>query len=121
MGKARSPSSFAMICRLLVLVLAGAAAPRSCVSMATSIRTGDTVFVLAGDDKGATGKVISIDSRKSKVTVEGVNMRTKHVKPMKEGDTGSILKRETAIHISNVRLADDDDAPLAEASSPVQE
>ena len=52
-------------------------------------------------------QVISIDSRKSKVTVEGVNMRTKHVKPTKEGETGSILKRETPIHISNVRLADD--------------
>ena len=46
--------------------------------------------------------------------VEGVNVRTKHVKPMKEGETGQLLKRERPIHISNVALSDEQ--PAAEAA-----
>merc|ERR1712110_851859 len=79
--------------------------------MAASIRTGDSVQILAGDDKGAIGKVISLDMKKGKVTVEGVNMQTKHVKPMKEGEQGRILKREAPVHISNVKVAEPVDEP----------
>ena len=49
------------------------------------------------------------------VIVEGVNMQTKHMKPMKEGETGRIVKREAPIDISNVALSDD--APVAEAAA----
>ena len=47
-----------------------------------------------------------VDAKKGKVVVEGVNIKTKHVKPMKEGESGSLLKKERPIHISNVALAD---------------
>uniref|UniRef100_A0A7S0L376 KOW domain-containing protein n=1 Tax=Coccolithus braarudii TaxID=221442 RepID=A0A7S0L376_9EUKA len=120
-----------MLFRMLLLAASAAAltmSPRAAISqsrarvcMAAGIRTGDNVYVLSGDDKGSTGKVISIDVKKKSVTVEGINMRTKHVKPVKEGETGSILKRETSIHISNVRLADDDDASKAADEAPPAE
>eukprot|EP00316_Scyphosphaera_apsteinii_P002892 CAMPEP_0119310278 /NCGR_PEP_ID=MMETSP1333-20130426/18533_1 /TAXON_ID=418940 /ORGANISM="Scyphosphaera apsteinii, Strain RCC1455" /LENGTH=119 /DNA_ID=CAMNT_0007314433 /DNA_START=21 /DNA_END=380 /DNA_ORIENTATION=+ len=86
----------------------------SVCAMGASVRTGDNVQILAGNDKGASGKVISINKKKGTVTVEGINMQSKHMKPMKEGDTGRILKREAPIHISNVRVADPvDDEPIA--------
>ena len=67
-----------------------------------------------------TGKVLSIDLKGGKVVVEGVNVRTKHVKPMKEGESGSIVKKENPIHISNVVMADEQPAP-AEAAAPAAE
>ena len=81
------------------------AAPRPCasaVTMAAGLRTGDTVLVRSGADKGTTGKILSIDNKKSQVVVEGVNVRTKHVKPRKEGESGQLLKKEMPVHISNV-------------------
>ena len=57
--------------------------------------------------QGAVGKLLSVDLKKGKVVVEGVNIKTKHVKPMKEGETGSLLKKERPIHISNVALTDE--------------
>ena len=56
-----------------------------------------------------------VDVKKGKVVVEGVNIKTKHVKPMKEGESGSLLKKEAPIHISNVAITDEQ--PEAEASS----
>ena len=53
------------------------------------------------------GKLLSINSKKGSVVVEGVNVQTKHVKPMKEGESGSIQKKEAPIHISNVAAADE--------------
>ena len=86
------------------------------VRMAASMRTNDVVKVISGDDKGTVGKLLMIDTKKGKVVVEGVNMKTKHVKPMKEGESGSILKKEFPISISNVKLADEQPA-AAEAAS----
>jgi ribosomal protein L24 len=74
---------------------------------AARIRTGDIVKVIAGDDKGSTGKVLKIDAKKNLVIVEGMNIGSKHVKPMKEGESGSIAKKEMPIHMSNVALTDD--------------
>ena len=64
--------------------------------------------------QGTSGKLLAIDLKKNKVVVEGVNVRTKHVKPMKEGETGSLLKKEVAIAISNVKLSDEQPEPAAE-------
>eukprot|EP00325_Prymnesiales_sp_UTEX-LB-985_P032328 CAMPEP_0174718260 /NCGR_PEP_ID=MMETSP1094-20130205/28405_1 /TAXON_ID=156173 /ORGANISM="Chrysochromulina brevifilum, Strain UTEX LB 985" /LENGTH=124 /DNA_ID=CAMNT_0015918317 /DNA_START=30 /DNA_END=404 /DNA_ORIENTATION=+ len=83
----------------------------------TSLRTGDMVTVISGDDKGTTAKLLAIDLKKGKVLVEGVNVRTKHVKPMKEGETGSLLKKEVSIAISNVKLSDEQPAPAEEAEA----
>ena len=68
------------------------------------IKTGDKVIVLSGKDKGKTGKVISADPKSLKVTVEGVNVATKHQKAQKKGQDGGIIKVETPIYVSKVQL-----------------
>ncbi len=68
------------------------------------VRQGDTVQVIAGKDKGVIGEVVAISSKKSQVVVQGVNMRTKHVKPQAEGESGQILTKEFPVHSSNVML-----------------
>ncbi|RAI90090.1 large subunit ribosomal protein L24 [Algoriphagus yeomjeoni] len=70
------------------------------------IKTGDTVKVIAGDDKGKTGKVLSVDKQKSRAIVEGLNMITKHVKPTAAKPQGGIDKKEASMHISNLMLVD---------------
>lgn len=66
------------------------------------IKKGDTVKVIAGKDKDKEGKVISVDSKKSKVLVEGINMITKHTKPSAANQNGGIVQKEAPIDISNV-------------------
>lgn len=70
------------------------------------IKTGDTVKVLAGDDKGKSGKILSVDPTKRRAIVEGINMVTKHVKPTASNPQGGIEKREASLHISNLMLVD---------------
>jgi large subunit ribosomal protein L24 len=70
------------------------------------IKTGDTVKVISGDDKGKSAKVLSIDTAKRRAIVEGINMVTKHVKPTASNPQGSVEKREASIHISNLMLVD---------------
>lgn len=71
--------------------------------MATlKIKKGDTVKVIAGKDNGKEGKVVAVDRKNSKVTVEGVNMITKHTKPSQANPNGGILQKEAPIDISNV-------------------
>ncbi|MCM1539805.1 MAG: 50S ribosomal protein L24 [Blautia sp.] len=73
--------------------------------MATmKIKKGDTVKVIAGKDCNAEGKVISVDAKKRRVVVEGVNMITKHVKPSQANPNGGIVRKEAPIDISNVML-----------------
>ena len=82
-----------------------------------NIKTNDTVVVLAGKDKGKKGKVISANPAKNRVVVEGVNFATVHVSPQKSGggDTG-IIRREAALHVSNVmRICPKCDAPTRAA------
>jgi large subunit ribosomal protein L24 len=71
-----------------------------------SIRKGDTVQVIAGDDKGKTGRVLEVVTDKSRVIVEGINIITKHEKPSAGKPEGGIKKTEASIHISNVMLVD---------------
>jgi large subunit ribosomal protein L24 len=68
------------------------------------IRKGDTVQVIAGKDKGKTGEVIRTLPWENRVIVQGINLRTKHVKPTQEGETGRIVTEETSLHASNVML-----------------
>ena len=70
------------------------------------IKTGDTVVVISGKDKGKKGKVISALPKKDRVVVEGVNVVTKHQKPNKEHQQGGLIKKEASIHVSNVMLFD---------------
>ncbi|MBE9077644.1 50S ribosomal protein L24 [Romeria aff. gracilis LEGE 07310] len=68
------------------------------------VRKGDTVQVITGRDKGKVGEIVAIKPKRSQVIVEGVNVRTKHVKPQQEGESGQILTKEFPIHSSNVML-----------------
>ncbi|MEX1240800.1 MAG: 50S ribosomal protein L24 [Cyclobacteriaceae bacterium] len=70
------------------------------------IRKGDTVKVLAGDDKGKQGVVLEVNREKRRALVEGVNMMTKHSKPSAGKPEGGIAKVESFIHISNLMLID---------------
>jgi large subunit ribosomal protein L24 len=70
------------------------------------IRKGDTVKVIAGDDKGKSGKVLQVFPAKNRATVEGVNIITKHEKPSAGKPEGGIKKIEASVHISNLQLVD---------------
>jgi large subunit ribosomal protein L24 len=74
--------------------------------MAIKIRKGDTVIVIAGDDKGKTGRVLSVDAEKQRVIVEKVNFVKRHTKARGQGQQGGILEKEAPVHISNVMLYD---------------
>ena len=73
-----------------------------------NIKKGDTVIVIAGDDKDAkkTHKVLEVFPDKSRVLVEGVNIVTKHTKPSAQNTKGGIMRIEAPVHISNVMLWD---------------
>ena len=66
------------------------------------IKKGDTVKIITGKDKDKEGKVLSVDTKKSKVLVEGINMVTKHAKPSAANQNGGIIQKEAPIDISNV-------------------
>ena len=68
------------------------------------IKKDDKVVVLAGKDKGKQGKVLIADPKGGKVTVEGVNVATKHQKPRGQNQEGGIIKIETPIYVSKVQL-----------------
>lgn len=68
------------------------------------VKTGDTVQVVSGKDKGKVGEIVRSIPKDSKVIVKGVNVKTKHVKPQQEGESGKIVTQEFPIHSSNVML-----------------
>ena len=70
------------------------------------IKKNDTVVVLAGEDKGNTGKVLKVLVEKNRALVEGVNMVLKSTKPSAKNPQGGIVKQEAPIHISNLSLVD---------------
>lgn len=68
------------------------------------VKKGDSVQVISGNHKGASGKVVAVLPKKSQVVVEGVRMIKKHTKKSQENPNGAILEREGPLHISNVKL-----------------
>ncbi len=68
------------------------------------LKTGDTVVVITGKDKGKEGKILDVDIKKNRVLVEGVNKATKHTKPSAQNSNGGIIHQEAFIHASNVML-----------------
>lgn len=72
--------------------------------MKAYIKKGDTVKVIAGNDRGKTGKVIAIDTRTGKVTVEKVHVVKKHTKPSNSNPTGGIIEKTLPVAVSNVLL-----------------
>jgi len=68
------------------------------------IKKVDTVQVIAGKDKGKTGEVLRTLPYENRIVVQGINLRTRHVKPTQEGETGRIVTEEASLHASNVML-----------------
>jgi large subunit ribosomal protein L24 len=79
------------------------------------IRSGDRVHVLAGKDRGKSGRVLRVDPARERVFVEGLNMVKRHMRPQAVADTqrgqtvGGVIEREGPIHVSNVMLVDPKD------------
>ena len=70
------------------------------------LKKGDTVRVISGESRGQEGKIVLIDTKKERVTVEGVNMISKHTKPSAKNADGGIVKQEGTIHISNLMFVE---------------
>ena len=68
------------------------------------VKTGDTVVVLSGKDKGKKGKVLAVSPKEGKVIVEKINMVSKHIKPRRMGEPGGIIKAEGAMYASKVQI-----------------
>lgn len=66
------------------------------------VKTGDTVQVISGKDKGKVGEILQSFPERSQVLIRGVNIKTKHVKPKQEGESGRIVTTEFPLHSSNV-------------------
>ena len=70
------------------------------------IKKGDTVYVLSGNERGRSGKVIDVQTASERVVVEGLNMVKKHIRKNQEQPQGEIAEREGTIHWSNVMRED---------------
>jgi large subunit ribosomal protein L24 len=70
------------------------------------VKSGDTVRVIAGDEKGKTGVIKSVNRTTQRVIVEGLNLVTKHNKPSAKSPQGGITKMEAPMHVSNVKAID---------------
>lgn len=77
------------------------------------IKTGDTVKVLLGKDRGKTGEVMAVLLEKERVLVEGINMVKKHVRPKRAGEKGQRVSVAAPLHISNVQVV----CPVCKKSS----
>ncbi|HIA10644.1 MAG TPA: 50S ribosomal protein L24 [Flavobacteriales bacterium] len=71
-----------------------------------NFKKGETVQVIAGEEKGKQGRVLTIMFKDKRAIVEGLNMISKHTKPNAENQQGGIVKQEASIHLSNLMLVD---------------
>ena len=72
--------------------------------MGLDIRKNDTVMVISGDEKGKKGRVLSVETARKRLIVEGINMIKKHLKPSKQHQQGGIIEREASLQRSNLML-----------------
>ncbi len=70
------------------------------------VKKGDTVTVISGNHKGASGKILAVLPKKLQVLVEGVRIIKKHTRRSQENQSGGIIEREGPIHVSNVKLVE---------------
>ncbi len=70
--------------------------------MKTWLKKGDLVRVIAGNDRGQTGRVLKVFPKAARVVIEGVNLIKRHTRPTQKNPKGGILEKEAPIHISNV-------------------
>ena len=78
------------------------------------IKCGDNALVIAGKDKGKTGKVVKVLKKQEKVILEKINMVKKHAKPNQNNETGGIFDIEAPIHMSNVKVIENIKKPTKE-------
>ena len=69
------------------------------------IKRGDTVTIIAGDDKGKSGKVLMINNEQGRILVEGINFVKKHMQKSEDNPQGGVVEREAPIALSNVKPA----------------
>jgi large subunit ribosomal protein L24 len=74
--------------------------------MTARIRKDDMVIVIAGKDKGSSGRVLKVMPKEERVVVEGVNLMKRHTKPDIAHPQGGVVSKEASLHISNVQLRD---------------
>jgi large subunit ribosomal protein L24 len=86
--------------------------------MSKTIKKGDKVLVIAGNDRGKTGEILA--RGEDRVLVKGVNVRKKHLKRTQQTQGGRIVEMEVPIHISNVCLCDKDGKRLKKAAKEVK-
>ena len=70
------------------------------------LKKDDKVIVVAGNDKGKTGKILKVFPQDLRVIIEGVNLRKRHTRPSQKSPQGGIIEKEAPIHISNVMILD---------------
>ena len=85
------------------------------------VKKGDTIQVISGRDKGKVAEILQTLPKTSQVVVKGVNIRTKHVKPQQEGESGQIATFEAPIHSSNVMLYSDKEKVVSRVGYTVTE
>lgn len=80
-------------------------------NMKLKIKKGDIVKLIAGNDKGSTGRVLDVYPKQMRVLVEGVNIRKRHTRPNAQNQKGGIVEKEMPVHYSNVLVLDSDKNP----------
>jgi large subunit ribosomal protein L24 len=75
------------------------------------LKKGDNVMVIAGNNKGQSGRILMVDTEKQRAIVEGVNLMSKHTKPNADNPKGGIIKQEAGVHISNLMIVDKSGKP----------
>ena len=75
------------------------------------LKKGDNVMVIAGNNKGQSGRILIVNKEKERAIVEGVNLMSKHTKPNADNPKGGIIKKEAPVHISNLMLIDKSGKP----------
>jgi large subunit ribosomal protein L24 len=71
------------------------------------VKSGDTVYVISGKDKGKTGKIVKVFPKKGKIVVEGINVVTKHLKPTQMNPQGGVVTKPAPIFSSKVMVYDE--------------
>ena len=72
--------------------------------MKCHVKKGDTVLVIAGDDKGKTGRVLQVDRKRGRAVVEGVNLVKKHIRKSEDHPQGGVIEVEAGIAVSNLKV-----------------
>ena len=90
---------------------------RSSKPMKIRLRKGDLVRVIAGDDRGAEGRILLVDRERGRAIVEGVNFVTRHLRKSPDHPRGRVIQVESPIHVSNLVRVDERPSPPSEKKS----